>query len=43
MFYDCFKLIVNAGILNIFYLEFYRDERILRYAKDSKVKLVNLE
>ena len=41
--YDCFKLIVNAGILKIFYLEFYRDERILRYAKDSKVKLVNLE
>ena len=34
--YDCFKLIVNAGILKIFYLEFYRDERILRYAKDSK-------
>ena len=41
--YDCFKLIVNAGILKIFYLEFYRDERILRYAKDSKVELVNLE
>ena len=41
--YDCFKLIVNAGILKIFYLEFYRDERILKYAKDSKVKLVNLE
>ena len=41
--YDCFILIVNAGILKIFYLEFYRDERILRYAKDSKVELVNLE
>ena len=27
--YGCFKLIVNAGILKIFYLEFYRDERIL--------------
>tara|TARA_B100000886_G_C20367618_1_gene468060 strand:- start:785 stop:1108 length:324 start_codon:yes stop_codon:yes gene_type:complete len=24
-YYDCFKLILNAGILKIFYLKFYRD------------------
>ena len=40
--YDCFKLIINAGIQKIYYLEFYRDERIIQYAKDSKVELVNL-
>tara|TARA_B100001250_G_C19200223_1_gene529050 strand:+ start:48 stop:476 length:429 start_codon:yes stop_codon:yes gene_type:complete len=40
--YDCFKLIVNAGIQTIFYYEFYRDERILQYAKKSGVELVSL-
>jgi dCMP deaminase len=40
--YDCFKLIINAGIQKIYYYEFYRDERIKQYAKDSKVKLVSL-
>ena len=40
--YDCFKLIINAGIQKIYYFEFYRDERIIQYAKDSKVELVNL-
>ena len=40
--YDCFKLIINAGIQKIYYHEFYRDERIKQYAKDSKVKLVSL-
>ena len=40
--YDCFKLIINAGIQKIYYLEFYRDERIIQYAKDSKVELINL-
>ncbi len=41
--YDCFKLIVNAGIHKIFYYEFYRDERILKYAKDSNIKLKSLK
>tara|TARA_B100001250_G_C19469380_1_gene643800 strand:- start:75 stop:509 length:435 start_codon:yes stop_codon:yes gene_type:complete len=40
--YDCFKLIINAGIQKIYYLEFYRDERIIQYAKASKVELVNI-
>ena len=41
--YDCFKLIVNAGIYKIFYYEFYRDERILKLAKDSGIKLISLK
>ncbi len=41
--YDCFKLIVNAGIDKIFYYEFYRDERILKFAKDSGIELISLK
>tara|TARA_Y100001970_G_C13828410_1_gene648463 strand:- start:253 stop:681 length:429 start_codon:yes stop_codon:yes gene_type:complete len=41
--YDCFKLIVNAGINTIYYLEFYRDERILKYAKSSGIELIDLK
>ena len=36
----CFKLITNSGIKTIYYREFYRDERITDYAKQSEVKLV---
>ena len=41
--YDCFKLIVNAGIDKIFYYEFYRDERILKFANDSGIELISLK
>jgi dCMP deaminase len=37
---NCFKLITNSGIRTIYYKEFYRDERITEYAKQSGVKLV---
>ncbi len=37
---NCFKLIANSGISTIYYKEFYRDERINRYAKEAGVKLV---
>jgi len=37
---NCFKLIANSGINIIYYKEFYRDERIKRYAEEAKVKLV---
>ncbi len=37
---SCFKLIANCGITTIYYKEFYRDERINRYAKEAGVKLV---
>jgi dCMP deaminase len=36
----CFKLVANAGIRTVFYKEFYRDERITAYAKESGVNLV---
>jgi len=37
---NCFKLIANCGINTIYYKEFYRDERIKRYAEEAGVKLV---
>ena len=40
--YNCFKLIVNAGIIKIYYGEFYRDERIIKHSVELGVKLVHL-
>jgi dCMP deaminase len=37
--WDCFKLIANSGIKKIFYLEFYRDARILKVAKQAGIAL----
>ena len=37
---NCFKLLANSGINTIYYKEFYRDERISRYAGEAGVKLV---
>lgn len=37
--WNCFKLIANSGIKRIFYLEFYRDERILATAKQANIEL----
>ncbi|MGO9480181.1 MAG: deoxycytidylate deaminase [Candidatus Kryptoniota bacterium] len=37
---NCFKLIANSGITTIYYKEFYRDERINKYAQEAGVKLV---
>lgn len=37
---NCFKLVANSGIGTIYYKEFYRDERINRYADEAGVKLV---
>lgn len=36
----CFKLVANAGISVIYYKEFYRDERINRYAEEAGIKLL---
>lgn len=41
--YNCFKLIVNAGIIKIYYGEFYRDERITQHAKELGIELVHLK
>ena len=40
--YDCFKLIVNAGINKIYFGEFYRDEQIMEHAKELGIDLVDL-
>ncbi len=37
--WNCFKLIANSGIKRILYLEFYRDERILRTARRAGIAL----
>ncbi len=40
--FNCFKLIVNAGIRKIYYGEFYRDERVLAFAEELGIELVHL-
>jgi len=40
--YDCFKIIVNAGIKTIYFGEFYRDKRIDELARDANIKLIDL-
>jgi dCMP deaminase len=40
--WDCFKLIANAGLSRVLFGEFYRDERILSFARQAGITLVNL-
>ncbi|RMG32013.1 MAG: deaminase [Methanobacteriota archaeon] len=40
--FNCFKLIANSGIKEIYYLEFYRDDRILKFAEEVGIKLIDL-
>ncbi len=40
--FNCFKLIVNAGIRTVYYGEFYRDERVLAFAEELGIELVHL-
>ena len=40
--WDCFKLIVNAGIRRVLYGEFYRDGKIVEFAGQAGVELVDL-
>ena len=35
--WNCFKMLANAGIKNIYYGEFYRDDRIFNAAKKLKI------
>ena len=37
--WNCFKLIANSGIKRIFYLEFYRDGKILSVAHEAGIEL----
>lgn len=36
----CFKLVANSGIRTVYFKEFYRDERITDYARQSGVTLI---
>lgn len=40
--WSCFKLIANAGIRRVFYGDFYRDERIVTFAGEAGIGLVDL-
>ncbi|MBN2382176.1 dCMP deaminase family protein [bacterium] len=40
--WNCFKMIANAGIIRIYYLEFYRDERIIEVAQNIGLELIKL-
>ena len=37
--WNCFKLIANSGIRRIFYLEFYRDEKVLAVALQAGIEM----
>lgn len=41
--YSCFKLLANAGITEVYYGEFYRDERITELASACGIKLTKLD
>jgi len=40
--FNCFKLIVNAGIRTVYFGEFYRDERVLEFAGDLSIEMIQL-
>jgi dCMP deaminase len=40
--FNCFKLIANAGIRRVHYGEFYRDERVLEFARQSGIEMIDL-
>lgn len=40
--WSCFKLLANAGILRIYYGEFYRDTRSIEVARHLGIELVDL-
>jgi dCMP deaminase len=40
--WNCFKLIANSGIREIYYGEFYRDKKSLKVAADIGINLVDL-
>jgi dCMP deaminase len=40
--WNCFKIIVNAGMKKIFFGEFYRDDRIFHVAQRLGIELIDL-
>lgn len=41
--WNCFKLVANAGIVKIAYKEFYRDLRVIEFAKEAGIEMVCIE
>ena len=41
--YNCFKLIANAGVKSIYFLEFYQEERIIEHAREAGIELIQLD
>ena len=41
--WNCFKLIANSGIKQVYYAEFYRDDRIFEVAKTIGIELIHLD
>ncbi len=37
--FNCFKLIANAGIRTVHYGEFYRDQRVLDFAREAGIQM----
>lgn len=40
--FNCFKLIANAGIRTVYYGEFYRDDRVLQFAREAGIRMEHL-
>jgi dCMP deaminase len=40
--FNCFKLIVNAGIRTVYFGEFYRDEKVLQFADELGIEMIHL-
>ena len=40
--WNCFKMIVNAGIKRIYYGEFYRDERTFEWAEKLGIEMIHI-
>ena len=38
--WNCFKLVVNAGVTRIVYKEFYRDSRVIDSAKEAGIHMI---
>jgi dCMP deaminase len=41
--WNCFKMVTNAGIKNIYYGEFYRDDRIFNSGKELKMYISQIK
>ncbi|HSL17219.1 MAG TPA: dCMP deaminase family protein [Methylomirabilota bacterium] len=40
--FNCFKLIANAGIRKVYYGEFYRDDKVIRFAEELGIEMIHL-